>query len=323
MSKGKRRRDKEDDYFKSKRSKDETPEQWNKLESEYKLSRVEAKRKKLQRQLLFKKEVEIISKDDDFPLPWEDQGNAFLVGIVGRRKSGKTFFLDQMMKTVWLKEFNKIYILSKTAKQQDYFKTWDGDITYVEEWSFTFFDDLKREKLAKENKEDGEGVPSEPEKKKKKKKEKILIVIDDMSSDMREKLYSTNIDAFSFIGRHFGFSIVWLAQKITLFTPGFRQEADAFFLFREENMQELRLLHREWGFGDLDQFICLLTEETQKRYSWVMIRNIGGTVHLFKLPESTNNSDDGNGKISVDKQGVDERLLRSTVANGTGISARS
>ncbi len=317
MPRAKRVRKNTEDEFKSKRSKQEgnqgKNEKEEKIDAEFKVANRSAKQNKLKRQLLFQKEVKDISKDDDFPLPWEDQGNAFLVGITGRRKSGKTFFLDQMMKTVWLKEFNKIYILSKTAKQQDYFKTWAGDISYIEEWKPSFFDDLKKEKLEKE--QEGDGMPAEAkEKKKKKKKEKILVVIDDMSSDMREKLYSTNIDDFSFIGRHFGFSIVWLAQKITLFTPGFRQEADAFFLFREENMQELRLLHREWGFGELDQFIVLLTEHTRERYSWIMIRNIGGTVHLFKLPETIDKSTD---EISVDKQDSDERLSRKAVANRT------
>jgi len=224
------------------------------------------KREKIKRQILFHREVKVIEKDEDFPLPWEEQGNAFLVSLAGRRKSGKNVLLDQFMKTIWLKEFDKIYILSKTAKRQPTFQTWKGDITYVETWDPDFFDKLKKEQ------ED------------RKKPLKILIIIDDMSSQMREKLYATNIDDFSYIGRHFLFSICWLVQRIGLLTPGFRQEADGVILFREENMQELRLLHREWGFGEMDNFVNMLVEETTDRFSWIMIRNVGGRIELFRLP---------------------------------------
>ncbi len=225
------------------------------------------------RRLLFRREVEVISDPEDMPMPSEEQGNAFLVGIAGRRKSGKTFFLDKLVKTIWKGEFNKIYVLSQTAeKQKQYFGTWKGDIKYIKEWDQSFFDQVTEE-LEKEE------------------EHKFLIIIDDMSSDMREKLYASQIDKFSFIGRHFRCSVCWLGQKITLFTPGFRQEADAFILFREENMQELRLLHREWGFGDMDDFICTLLENTLEKYSWLMLRNIGGTVHIMRPPneeEQTN-----------------------------------
>lgn len=223
-----------------------------------------AKRRK--RNLLFSREVEVISKPEDLPMPTEDQGKAFLVGLTGRRKSGKTFLLDCMMKTIWKKQFDKIYVLSLTAKRQEqYFGTWQGNIEYIEEWDDHFFDKVVQDL------ENNAG-------------QKHLVVIDDMSSDMRKRIYSANIDKFSFIGRHWGASVVWLGQKITLFTPGFRQEADAFILFREENMGELRLLHREWGFGDMDTFICQLLENTIQKYSWIMLRNIGGTVHLMRPP---------------------------------------
>ncbi len=222
---------------------------------------------KLRRQLLFQREVEIITKDEDFPLPTEEQGKAFLVGLTGRRKSGKTHFLDVLMKTMWKQEFHKIYVLSKTAKhQQKFFGTWKGDIKYVEQWDDNFFNKIRDEAIAD------------------KKPKKRLIIIDDMSSKMREKIYASNIDEFSFIGRHFRVSVVWLAQKLTLFTPGFRQECDAFILFREENMSELRLLHKEWGFGNFDEFIVLLIENTLEKYSWVMLRNVGGTIKVLRLP---------------------------------------
>jgi len=227
------------------------------------------KRQKTQKQKrweLFQREIEVIEKDDDMPLPTKEQGLAFPVGLVGRRKSGKTFLLDMLMKTFWRGEFHKIYVLSKTAKYQDYFKTWKGNIDYVEEWSFDFFEKVKNDQISSEM------------------KRKVLIVIDDMSSDMREKLYSSRIDEFSFIGRHFRVSVVWLAQKITLFTPGFRQESDAFIMFREENMSELRLLHREWGFGDMDDFVVKLIDNLKERYEWIMLRNVGGTIKLCRLP---------------------------------------
>lgn len=217
------------------------------------------------RHLLFRREVEEIKTIDDFPLPTEEQGNAFLLGITGRRKSGKTFLLDKLIKTIWKGLFDKIYVLSLTAKRQkQYFGTWEGNIQYLDKWDANFFDSVVQEL---------ENNPGQ----------KHLIVIDDMSSDMREKLYACNIDRFSFIGRHWGASVVWLGQKITLFTPGFRQESDGFIIFREENMAELRLLHREWGFGDMNYFICQLLENTMEKYSWLMLRNLGGTIHI-KIP---------------------------------------
>jgi AAA+ ATPase superfamily predicted ATPase len=218
---------------------------------------------------MMQREVEFMKSDEDLPLPSDEQGGAFLVGITGRRKSGKTYLLNDFMQTIWLREFDKIYVLSKTAKHQDYFQSWKGNIKFVEDCHEGFFEEIKEEALAG-----------------KKKKKKILVVIDDMSTHMREKLYASNIDEFSFIGRHLGISVVWLGQRITLFTPGFRQESDAFIIFREENMNELRLLHREWGFGELDSFLIKLIENLQEKYAWIMLRNVGGTIKIFKLPDS-------------------------------------
>ena len=226
-------------------------------------SKAEKRRK---REELFHREVEVITKDDDFPMPDEEHGNAFLVGICGRRKCGKTFFADKLLKTIWKGLFDKIYVLSRTAKKQPkYFGTWGGNIVFIEEWDESFFQKVVEE--LEHNKND-----------------KYLIFIDDMANSMREKLYESQIDDFSFIGRHSRLSICWLIQKITLSTPGFRQEADAFINFREENMQELRLLHREWGYGDLDDFITPLLEHTKEPYSWIMIRNIQGNIHIMRPP---------------------------------------
>lgn len=264
MAKARKRRRDEKEH-----GKDEKQEAGD-FKSEEKQEEIKEKQKtqRAKRWQLFQRDIELIEKDEDFPLPSKEQGNAFLVGMVGRRKSGKTFLLDLLMKTIWRREFNKIYVLSKTAKFQDYFKTWKGEIKYIEQWSKEFFDELKAEA-------EKSGL-----------KKKFLVIIDDMSSNMREDMYATNVDEFAFIGRHLKISVVWLAQKITLFTPGFRQECDAFILFREENMQELRLLHREWGFGEMNDFIVTLIENVKERYSWIMIRNVGGTVHLFRLPSA-------------------------------------
>jgi len=259
-SKAKKRKKEEDEKPKKKRRKTagDGPSDWNK-----EMTEADMRRKK---HLLFRREVEVIQKKDDMPMPSEKQGNAFLLGITGRRKSGKTFLLDKIIKTIWKGLFDKIYVLSLTAKRQtQYFGTWEGNIEYIEEWDEHFF-----AKVVKE-------LENNP-------KQKYLIVIDDMSSDMRRRIYEANIDKFSFIGRHWGASVVWLGQKITLFTTGFRQEADGFILFREENMQELRLLHREWGFGDMDHFICQLLENTIEKHSWVMLRNLGGTIHIMRPP---------------------------------------
>ena len=227
---------------------------------------------KERRRKLFQREVKEFTDDEQFPMPSKKDGNAFLVGIAGRRKSGKTFLLDAIMKTMWLGLFDQIHVLSKTAKYQDYFKTWAGNIRYVEEWDPYFFHRLIAD------------MKNNP-------KKHSLVIIDDMSSRMRERLYATNIDEFAFIGRHFRISVVWLAQKITLFTPGFRQEADGFILFREENMPELRMLHREWGFGDMDDFIIKLVENIPKRFDWLMIRNEGGTTQIYKPPSSESDSE--------------------------------
>jgi len=241
----------------------------SKVEEDWQKCKLIEKSGKVKRQKLFHREVEVINKDDDFPLPWDSQHGAFLLGISGKRKSGKTFLSDMLMKTVWKKEFDKIIILSKTAKtkkqQKNYFGTWKGNIQYQEEWTPDFFTELIEEQKQKPGR-------------------KILLYIDDMSKAMRERLYSCNIDDFAFTGRHFDISVCWLGQKITLFTPDYRQEADGFILFREENMQELRLLHKEWGFGDLNEFLNMILENTEAKFSWLMIRNEGGRIVPKRLP---------------------------------------
>ena len=257
---------------------------------------------KNKRRILSHREVECITNDDDFPLPSDEQGKAFLVGLVGRRKSGKTYFLDQLIKTVWRGEFDIIYVLSKTAQHQDIFKTWKGKIRFIESWDPDFFD-----KLSEQQKEHP--------------KRKVLIIIDDMSAHMRERLYATNIDEFAFTGRHFRVSVVWLAQKITLFTPGFRQECDGFFLFREENMQELRMLHREWGFGEIDDFLVLLLENTVEKYSWLMLRNVGGTVKIFRLPTPEEFAKIRNQDFLKNSKGGDEEAPKKSRGSTTRTSS--
>jgi hypothetical protein len=251
----------------------------------YQMSKTEMKERRYN---LFRRDVEQITELDHMPMPSEEQDDAMLVGITGRRKSGKTFLLNKMMHTIWCKQFNKIYILSLTAKskkqQKNYFGSWKGNIKYLEDWDESFFQSVRKELEEKDE-------------------EKHLIVIDDMSDDMRQKLYASNVDKFAFIGRHYRCSVVWLAQKITLFTPGFRQEADAFILFREENMPELRLLHREWGFGDMDNFICTLLENTLQKHSWIMLRNIGGTIHIMTPPPEA---------FSESKPSPNEKVTSST-----------
>src|ERR1700753_642951 len=86
-----------------------------KSEREFKQANDHIRQKKIERVALFHRDVEVITRDDEFPSPSDKDGKAFLCLINGRRKSGKTYFADNLMFSIWLKLFDRIYILSKTA----------------------------------------------------------------------------------------------------------------------------------------------------------------------------------------------------------------
>lgn len=212
-----------------------------------------------QRQDITTTDIQTIAKSSDFPSP---EKNAFLALLCGRRLSGKSWLLCDLILTIWKGMFDEIVVLSKTFRHQDCYKQLKGRIMVIEEWDPAVFDAV----LAHQK--------THP-------KEKLLVLIDDMSDEGRND--PQPINNFAYIGRHFRISVAWLVQRCGLATPAFRQECDAVILFREENRRERSLLYQDWGLGDRQVFMQKILKLAEKEYSFVMLRNIKGIVTVFHL----------------------------------------
>lgn len=206
------------------------------------------------------------------PIP-EDQ--PFIMGILGRRQSGKGFLVLDLLKYFYKGSFDFLIWISPTFQLQDMCLNIEDStgIIVFSEWRpeiITALFDYMNER----NKGDREG---------RKTKEQCLLVLDDVGLLSKKGKLSEQLDNIAFVSRHYGVSVIEIAQRITLLTTSVRSQLDCLLLFREQNPQERLNLFRSFGFCEKKSFFDTLDRFTEEKYSFVGIRNLAGKLCFFDL----------------------------------------
>ena len=187
---------------------------------------------------------------------------AKVLGILGRRGSGKTCLLLDILKSQWKNKFDMVLIISPTLHlQKDMLDEIDGtgvilttdlDPIIIE----TMLEFMQRS--VNENKN-------------------VLLVLDDLSFQTRDKEKAELVDRLAFTSRHYRISVVLLAQKFTLLSPSFRSQLDHLYLFHMSNTREISMVYQEFCCADnFDDFRDMIRNLDD--HEVLVLDNINGRI---------------------------------------------
>jgi hypothetical protein len=223
--------------------------------------------------------------------------DSFVGLIVGSKGSGKTWLLMDLLKTVWLKRFNLIVIVSPTFSLQEISnEIIDGrGIVIFSEFKLCIIEELvelQKDKIfekqyAKEIQQTppellpGPGylgaAPAIPE------DHHVLLVFDDIGSLGREGKLGIQMANLAFLVRHYKISIIELAQRATLASTSLSSQADFWIFFAEQNPNERINIFKRIGFEDRKTFWYKFDRETYEIRSWIGVRKIAGRNYFFNI----------------------------------------
>ena len=180
-----------------------------------------------------------------------DCKSAFCGSIVGRRRSGKTTLLFDLLRSVWKNRFDFIVIISPTMHiQENIWKRIDTTGIIIIPKIDQHFMGLLIEYQAEQRLL---GCCKE-----------ILIALDDIGMAARTEDDSAHQDAITdlaFAGRQYNMSCVFLAQRYTQISPNYRSQMDFIAFFGSTNKRELTAIHSEWGDDDIQTFRRFISRE--------------------------------------------------------------
>ena len=241
------------------------------------------------------------------PTP-ETTGGAFAMAVVGRRSSGKSFLVTDLLKYFYKGTFDFIIWISPTFQLQDICTTGLSDCTgliVIPDWKPEILMVLFSHMFTRNVNAEKEG----------RQKERALLILDDVGLLAKKGKLSEQLDNVAFVSRNYGVSVIEVGQRITLLTTSMRSQLDALLIFREQNPQERINLFRSLGFCDKKAFHDTIDRHTDEKYSFIGIRNLSGQLFFFNL----------NGKIvplrnSGIQPGIsstsDSRIQRLRVSSG-------
>lgn len=198
----------------------------------------------------------------------------FVMSIVGRRGSGKGYLVVDLLRYFYKGSFDFIVWISPTFELQDVF----GDIpdktgiVVFPEWRFEIVEALFAYMKMRNQGKTKNDV-----------KETCLLVLDDVGALAQKGSLSEQLSKIAFTSRHFQISMIEITQRITLVSPGVRSQMNALLMFAEQNLQERTNLFRNFGFCEKKTFFDTFDRETDEKYSFIGIRNIGGRFCFFNL----------------------------------------
>jgi hypothetical protein len=110
----------------------------------------------------------------------------------------------------------------------------------------------------------------------------VLLILDDLSFQTRDKEKAAMVDRLAFTSRHYRISVVLLAQKFTLLSPSFRSQLDHLYLFHVSNTREISMIHQEFcctkTFDEFKDMIRNLSD-----YEVLCLDNINGRIFTDTL----------------------------------------
>ena len=213
------------------------------------------------------------------PLPGAD-GKPFVMVALGKRKSGKTTILNNMIlkKHMWRKRFSQIVIISPTLiydQTSRFLVDEAGKHNCFDKYNDSIIDDIIRFQ----------------EKKKKNEREHILIIADDIIGQMGRNSKIYNLSSRS---RHYLISLVYLTQNLRSLSPVVRSNTTHWFLFRNPNMKEMEKICEEFAFlGSRDNVYRLYEYITNVPYNFMYIDDDYNVWENFQKKVWSKFNDDG------------------------------
>jgi len=188
--------------------------------------------------------------------------------FIGRKGSGKSTLLVELLcsKTAWYKRYSKVVIVSSTFEHQ-YDTLWkrihkQGVVVYDK------LNDALLEHLMLDCKQNNHSM---------------LVIMDDMSTQIRKNVDQNLVDKMVSTSRHIGkgMSFVWLQQQLTQLSTSIRTNADCYVIFGAVSYREMDMIYGEMSVVDRKTFMKIFRSATQAQYNFLAITNHGGKLRFW------------------------------------------
>jgi hypothetical protein len=201
---------------------------------------------------------------------------SFIFLIAGRRGSGKTTLCIRLLLTGqggFKNKFDKVILISPTAHLS---KQWTSLDT--SKWSvYSEYDPAIVKELIEKQSQNSVFRLGQP-------RQKVLVILDDLGMKARKvKANETDqLDVLSCNGRHLDISVIFMGQVYCQFPTSMRSNADIIISYAMNNLRDMLALYNECGIGNYKDFRDKVKQITQKRYSFLTVRNRGGRIEYYK-----------------------------------------
>ena len=202
-------------------------------------------------------DVSPFTKDIAPPLPGSD-GHPFVMVALGKRKSGKTTILNNLIlkESMMRNRFSQIIIISPTIiyDQTSRFLVEEaGKYNCFDTYTDGIIDRLIEFQASKEKKE----------------RKHILLIADDLIGTMKRECKAFSLSSRS---RHYLISIIYLTQNLRTLSPVVRGNATHWALFRNPNMKEMEKVCEEFAFlGSKNNVYRLYEHITKVPYNFMYV----------------------------------------------------
>ena len=183
------------------------------------------------------------------------------MAIIGSRGSGKTVLLKNMLENELAAQYDSVHIISPTCQcpdQQELF----APLHIPPEHFHEDMDPSTLDTLINQNKIE---------------KKNILIVMDDMAFNTVGRgswKNSTSLNRLAALGRHYSVGLILLVQYACNLSKAVRGNCDAFIVFRIDDIDEIKILHKEGGGSltrDFQFFVRILDYATTEAHSYFVL----------------------------------------------------
>ena len=212
-----------------------------------------------------------------------DADESFCAYIVGKRNSGKSYLLMQLLlsKDGFKDKFDRIYLINPTYQYDLKYQTIKFTQVY-ENFTNELIEELIKE--FEKNEED----------------ERILLILDDCvcEDNFKKNQSDTPLNRLAVNGRHWGVSLVILSQKYNAISSYIRSQLDYIVLFETKNQTELKTLYEEFGFGSFKSYMKFLHKVYTDKHDIMIIDNINNRHLKNFIPLNNINDSDSSSEHS-------------------------
>jgi len=184
--------------------------------------------------------------------------------LIGKRRSGKSFLLVEMLNSAYFKKrFKHVFLFSPTVQLD---KTWRS----LNNKNITFFDTFKEEEI--QDILEMQKLIHEDD------RQEILIILDDFSERLKAK-HNSILNKLATKGRHFKASYIFTSQKYNSVPTIIRNNSDQLIFFQISNNLEFKTIVDENSNRNLKvSFEDLLSYSTNE-YNYLLV--VKGKVNKY------------------------------------------